>query len=212
MRLLLVRHGQSLYNQQARFTGQSDIPLSPQGKHEATLLAQRLSKEPLNVIVASDLQRARITAQIIAELHALPVQEDPALREVSLGEWEGSTYAEILAQNEAFLTLWRADPVNYAPPGGETIAQLNHRIVDALQRWHNQYPESTVLWVTHGGVIGTLICHLLDIDLNNRRKFRCDTTSITEFDIGPDYAILMRTNDTAHLQNLGMDYEISQKA
>jgi alpha-ribazole phosphatase len=205
MRLLLVRHGQTLYNQQSRYTGQSDIPLSPQGKRQATLLAQRLLKEPLNVIVASDLQRASNTAQIIAEPHTLPVYEDPALREMSLGAWEGSTYAEILAQDEAFVTLWRTDPINYAPPGGETVAQLNHRIADSLQRWHSQYPESTVLWVTHAGVIGTLICYLLDIDLNNRRKFRCDTTSITEFDIGPDYAILMRTNDTAHLQNIGLD-------
>jgi len=77
--------------------------------------------------------------------------------------------------------------------------------VDALKRWQSQYPEATVVWATHGGVIGITICHVLGIDLNNRWKFRCDTASITEIDLGRDYAILMRMNDTAHLNGLGRD-------
>jgi len=205
MRLLLVRHGVTHNNQQARYTGQSDVAISPQGKHQAILLAERLAQEPLDVIVASDLQRARTTAQIIAQHHSLSVYEDAALREMAMGAWEGSTYAEILARDEALVNRWRTDPISYAPPGGETVAQLHDRVVAALQRWQSRYPEARMLWVTHAGVIGTLICHLLDIDLKNRYKFRCNTTSITEFDVGHDYAILMRMNDTAHLHDLGTD-------
>jgi alpha-ribazole phosphatase len=205
MRLLLVRHGVTLNNQQARYTGQSDVAISPQGKQQAILLAERLAKEPLDVIVSSDLQRARTTAQIIAKHHEIPVYEDAALREMALGAWEGSTFAEVLARDEAMVSRWRADPINYSPPGGETVAQLRERIVDALLKWQSLYPEATMLWVTHAGLIGTLICHLLDIDLKNRRKFRCDTASITEFDVGRDYAILMRMNDTAHLHDLRRD-------
>jgi len=197
----------TLNNQQARYTGQSDVAISPLGKRQANLLAERMAREPIDVIVASDLQRARVTAQIIAEYHALPVYEDAALREMAMGAWEGSTYAEVLARDEALVTRWRTDPISYSPPDGETVAQLNNRVGDALQRWRGLYPEATVLWVTHAGVIGTLICHLLGIDLVNRRKFRCDTTSITEFDLGNDYAILMHMNDTAHLRELETDGE-----
>jgi alpha-ribazole phosphatase len=205
MRLLLVRHGVTLNNQQARYTGQSDVAISPQGKQQASLLAERLAKEPLDVIVTSDLKRASTTAQIIAEHHEISVYEDAALRELAMGIWEGSTFAEVMARDEELVSRWRNDPISYAPPGGETVAQLHDRIVDALQRWQSRYPEATVLWVTHAGVVGTLICHLLGIDLKNRRKFRCDTTSITEFDVGRDYAILMRMNDTAHLHDLRND-------
>ncbi len=200
MRLLLVRHGVTLNNQQGRYMGQSDIALNDLGEQEALMLAERLAGEPLDVIVTSDLQRARVTAQIIARHHALPIYEDAALREIAMGQWEGFTYAEILARDEALVKRWRADPTNHAPPGGETTAQLRDRLADALERWQSQYPAANVLWVTHAGAIGVLICHLLGIDLNNRWKFRCDTASITEFDFGRKYAILVRMNDTAHLR------------
>ena len=54
-------------------------------------------------------------------------------------------------------------PLEYAPPGGETVAQLRDRCVRALERWQTQYPEANVVWVTHGGLIGVLLCHVLDI-------------------------------------------------
>jgi alpha-ribazole phosphatase len=199
MRLLLVRHGVTLNNQQGRYMGQSDIALNDMGEQQALMVAERLAREPLDVIVTSDLQRARVTAQIIARHHALPVYEDAALREISMGQWEGATYAEILARNEELVRRWRTDPTNHAPPSGETTAQLRDRLAAALERWQSQYPGTTILWVTHAGAIGVLICHLLGIDLNNRWKFRCDTASITEFDLNGKYAILMRMNDTAHL-------------
>ncbi len=205
MRLLLVRHGVTLNNLQARYTGQSDVALSALGEREAIMLGKRLAEEPLDVIVASDLQRARATAQAIARHHALPVYEDAALREIAMGKWEGATFAEILARDEALVRRWRTDAANHAPHGGETVSQLRDRVVDALTRWQSEYPEATVLWVVHGGVIGVVICHVLGIDLNNRWKFRCDTASITEIDLGRDYAILMHMNDTAHLRDLGTE-------
>ena len=205
MRLLLVRHGVTLNNLQGRYTGQTDVPLSPLGERQAIMLAKRLAEEPLDVIVASDLQRARATAEIIARHHALPVYEDAALREIAFGEWEGFTHAEIRAREEALVRGWRTDAINYAPPGGETVSQLHDRVVEALTRWRTQYSQATVLWAAHGGVIGVLICHLLGIGLHNRWKFRLDTASITEFDLSRDYAILMRMNDTGHLRDMGRD-------
>ena len=134
---------------------------------------------------------------------------DPDLREISLGEWEGLTYAEVLERDPERAASWQADSRNVAPPGGETTYQFRDRLVRAYLRWRAAYPEASILWVTHGGAIGVILCYLLGMDLNRRWQFRRDNTAITELDIGTSsldrnatdshYAIVMRLNDTCHL-------------
>ena len=77
MRLIVVRHGETLYNLEDRLTGQSDIPLSSLGERQATLVGTFLATEQVDVVVSSDLQRARKTAMAIAAHHDLLVEEDP---------------------------------------------------------------------------------------------------------------------------------------
>src|SRR5439155_21805514 len=202
MRLLLVRHGVTSNNQENRFTGQTDVDLSPLGHHQAMAVGERLAVEPLNVIVASDLQRTRVTAQLIAHHHILRVQEDANLREIALGEWEGLTYAEVVTRDAACLHRWQTDSANYAPPGGETSTQVRDRIVHALAYWQEQHPRGTVVWVTHGALIEVLLCHLLGMDLNRRHQFRLENASITELELSQKYAILIRLNETAHLSGV----------
>lgn len=202
MRLIVVRHGETIYNAQARYTGQSDVPLSGLGQRQVAMLGEHLATEQLDVIVASDLERTRITAMAIARYHTLPVQEDADLREVALGAWEGSTYAEVRDRDAPLVARWRTDATTYAPPGGETIVQLRDRVVRALKRWQTRYPEASVLWVTHGGLIGVLLCHVLDIDLNRRWQFRHDNASITEIQLNDNRAIIVHLNETTHLRGL----------
>jgi alpha-ribazole phosphatase len=202
LRLLLVRHGSTVYNEEGRYTGQRDIPLSVPGERQAVLSGERLATEPIDVIVSSDLQRTRVTAQAIAQHHNLPILEDASLREVSLGAWEGVTYAEIKARYADGLALWRADSAHTAPHGGETIIQVRDRVVPALQRWQAHYPDATMLWVTHGGVIGMLLCHLLGLDLNRRLHFRCFNASITTIDLNHEGAFLVHSNEVTHLRSL----------
>lgn len=199
MRLIVARHGETLYNAQRRFTGQSDAPLSELGERQAEALGQRLSAIRLDVIVASDLQRARATAQAIARHHRLPVEEDADLREMAFGAWEGATYTEVLARDEALVQLWQSDPTLYAPPGGETVAQLHMRVAQALERWRGRYPRGTVLWAVHGGVIEVLLCHLLSVELQRRWEFRHHNASITEIDLGDEGTVVLRLNETQHL-------------
>ena len=194
MRFLLVRHGATLNNAEARYTGQSDVPLSELGERQAVAVGKRLASETLDVIVSSDLQRARLTARAIAHHHALPVWEDADLREAALGKWEGLTFAEVALRDADLVARRHIDP-DCAPPGGETFIQLRDRVVRALERWQTRYPRATMLWVTHGGVMEVLVCHLLDIDLKHRRQFRHYNASITEFDLSRDYAILVHLNE-----------------
>jgi alpha-ribazole phosphatase len=200
MRLIVVRHGETVYNAQRRFTGQSDVPLNSLGERQALILSDCLTTENLDAIVTSDLERTRVTARAIALRHGLALQEDSDLRELAFGEWEGYTYDEVLARDANHAALWRADPSKYAPPGGETVAQLRDRCARALKSWQTQYPEASVLWVTHGGLIGVLLCHILGIDLKRRWQFSHDNASISEIRIYGDRAIIVRLNETAHLR------------
>ncbi len=207
MRLILVRHGETMYNAQRRFTGQSDVPLNLFGMQQAVALADCLATEHLDVIVTSDLERTHITAEAIARFHGLPIREDIDLREMALGEWEGFTYDEVLAKDAKLVAQWRADPATFAPPGGETVAQLRDRCATSLRRWQTQYPEASVLWVTHGGFIGVLLCHVLDIDLKRRWQFRHDNASISELYVSGERVTIVRLNETAHIRALRIETE-----
>ncbi len=96
-KLLLVRHGQTLWNHVARYQGHTDIDLSDTGRTQAKLLSMRLAGVSLQAVYASDLRRALDTARIIAEPHDLAVQALPQLREINFGAWEGLTFKEIKA-------------------------------------------------------------------------------------------------------------------
>ncbi len=202
MRLIVVRHGETRYNLEDRLTGQSDIPLNLLGERQATLVGAFLATEQVDVIVSSDLQRARKTAMVVAAYHDLPVEEDPAIREMSLGNWEGKTMAEVAVTEPEQLQRWRDDASHCAPDGGETLLEVQNRVKQALERWYTRYPDGSVVWVAHGGLIGILTCHLLNIDIKKRRHFRHANASIHEFNISPDIVSIVHLNETAFLRPL----------
>jgi broad specificity phosphatase PhoE len=133
--LLLVRHGETDWNADGRLQGQTDRPLTDYGRRQAAKLADDLAGEELDAIYASDLSRARETAEIVAERFALPVLLDPDLREKNWGSWEGLTAVE-------------RDRVEFV---GESTTQHEERTLRALRRIAGHHPYGRVLVVTHGG-------------------------------------------------------------
>ena len=127
MRLLLVRHGITQYNIDDLYTGQTDAPLTELGEHQAEAAGKYLATEKIDLIVSSDLQRTRYTAQAIAQYHNLPVLEDPDLREVHMGTWEGFTPEQVQERDPQEWTAVRGDPINLAPTGGESFMQVRGR-------------------------------------------------------------------------------------
>jgi broad specificity phosphatase PhoE len=203
MRLMLVRHGATVSNVEKRYTGQSDVPLSALGLRQVEALAQALAGDRFDIILTSDLLRAQQTTAAITRHNDAPVRVDPDLREIAMGAWEGHTHVEIARLYADDLARWQERPDLHAPPGGETILQLRDRATSALGRCLAEHPTGHVLWVTHGGLIGILLCHALGIDLAHRWQFRRDNGAITALDVGADYAILMRMNDRCHLTAVG---------
>lgn len=214
MRLVLVRHGATPNNVEARYTGQSDVPLSALGERQAEALATRLASRSFDVVVSSDLARARATAERLANVLASPLQWDADLREVGMGEWEGRTVADVAERYREALASWERDPVHFAPPGGESLDQFAARVGRALTRWTDGTAGERILVVTHGGVIGVAVCLALGLPLEYRRRIGRDNTSITELELDPTlasasgdsfaprHAQLVRLNDTAHLEGL----------
>eukprot|EP01062_Namystynia_karyoxenos_P019373 TRINITY_DN17284_c0_g1_i1.p1 TRINITY_DN17284_c0_g1~~TRINITY_DN17284_c0_g1_i1.p1 ORF type:complete len:243 (+),score=23.73 TRINITY_DN17284_c0_g1_i1:88-816(+) len=163
-RLLLVRHGQSTWNSDGRLQGHADPPLSSQGEAEARAAGERLSAGPACAAVyASDLERARHTAAIIAGQLQLPLPPAhllPELRERHLGCLQGCTREE---GKERYPDAWRVftqcGQDQRLPGGGETASDVRRRAVAAIQRIAAEHLGGTVVVVSHGGTLVQLLLH-----------------------------------------------------
>src|SRR3954466_11895907 len=153
-RLILVRHGQSTHNAEARLQGQADPPLSDAGRAEAELLRPALPVLENDRVVTSDLQRAVQTAALLGHSGA---RRDPRLREIDVGEWEGRALADFPAGPE---TAWRGGPLK--APGGESWADLQHRVGHALDEL--VAAGGTWLVVCHGGVVRAALSYVTGAD------------------------------------------------
>lgn len=148
--LLLIRHGQTDWNLEGRYTGQSDIPLNEAGREQARRLADKLKAMPPDVIYASDLIRAYETAEIIADSCDVPLYSDPRLREINQGVWEGMLFPDIKARFAREFAAREADPLTVSAPEGETVGQVRQRVLAAVQEIILKHPGQRVAIVAHG--------------------------------------------------------------
>lgn len=199
LRLLLARHGQTAWNLQGRFQGNSDIPLDETGRRQASALGFRLSDEPVDVIFASDLQRSWGTAEIIAEHNEAELIPEPRLREVNFGEWEGMTYEEIKILYPEALESWEKDLLHEAAPGGENLEQFASRVEDVLDRIKSERPSRDVLIVAHGGSLQILLCHTLGLSPLDYWKFNLSQASLSIVHLYDQGPVIHLLNDTCHL-------------
>jgi probable phosphoglycerate mutase len=133
--LFLVRHGETDWNAAGRLQGHTDRPLSNYGREQARRLAEEIAGEQFDAIYASDLLRARETAEIVGARLDLPVALDPDLREKDWGNWEGLTSTERVGVELV----------------GESTERHQQRMLAALGRIAAKHPDGRVLVVTHGG-------------------------------------------------------------
>jgi alpha-ribazole phosphatase len=201
MRLLIARHGLTTWNSEGRFQGQTDISLNNTGRRQAIALANRLAREDIDAIYASDLSRAWETALAIVAHHSCRLYAEPGLREMSFGDWEGLTYAEIQGRDAQLLKHWEADELNVSAPSGETLQQIATRVKSALERLIADHPDETVLVVAHGGALQVLLCQALGLPPQSYWQFHLDQASLSEVRIYPQGAILNLFNDTCHLED-----------
>jgi probable phosphoglycerate mutase len=200
-RLLLVRHGETLANRDFRYIGKRDDMLTDQGRSQAEALAEALSILPVAAVYSSPRQRTHDTAQPIAARHQLPVQILPELVEGSFGAWEGLSRAEVLAlgaEDERLLHTWEADP-DMAPPGGESFAAIQRRVLTAVERLAQVHPDQTIVLVSHVGPIKVLLCSALGAPLSSLFQIFLDPATISVVDWRQPRPTVRLLNSHAHL-------------
>jgi len=201
-KVILVRHGQTLWNLEMKYQGHCDVALTEKGIKQAELAANFLAKEPISAVYASDLCRALATAECIAQKHNVQVTAIPQLREINFGQWEGLTYDKINNQWSEIMAKLFTHPDEIQIPDGETFREVKERATVALTKLVAQHPNETIVVVSHGGTIRTLLCAILNIHLNYLWRIKQDNTAINILEYYDDQVMVSLVNSTHHLYSL----------
>ena len=175
--LYLVRHGAIISVSGKAYIGQIEAPLSEEGVEQAWAMRKWLEPVRFSHVFSSDLSRAQRTCRIIAGSHSNSIEIVPALREISLGEWEGFTFREIEERFPEEYAARGRDMENWRPPGGESFADCRVRVIEALRGILDR-SMGNVLMVGHAGVNRLILCDILGIPVANLHN------------IGQDYGCL----------------------
>jgi alpha-ribazole phosphatase/probable phosphoglycerate mutase len=168
--ILIARHGQSDWNQEKRWQGHADRPLTDRGREQAQALADRLAHIELDAVYSSDLQRARDTAAVVAESQGLELQQLPDLREVDVGSWCGLTRDEAEERFPEGFVRWHDGYPGWED--GETYEAMTERVLRAVDEIAAEHDGGRVLVVSHGGPIRAMHAAALGLDVHAYRRLR----------------------------------------
>ncbi|WP_030488798.1 bifunctional RNase H/acid phosphatase [Micromonospora chokoriensis] len=204
-RLILVRHGETAYTEQRRYSGRGDVPLSERGRAQVSATAARVAALAPSVaaVLSSPLSRCTTTAaSIAAALGDVPVRTEDDLIECDFGQWEGRTFAEVRDQWPGEMDAWLASP-RIAPPGGESFTHVAERVHRVIAGLLTAYPGETVVVVSHVSPIKLVLRDALAAGDGFLHRLFLDAAGISVLDMWPDGGVAVRTvNDTAHLAAL----------
>jgi probable phosphomutase (TIGR03848 family) len=199
-RLVLVRHAVTEHTGPLLSGRMPGIDLSEKGVGQAEAAAQRLAKLPVAAVYASPIERTTQTAQQIASHHALEVLALPGVIEADYGDWTGGKISDLAKTDE-----WKV--VQVAPsrarfPNGESITEMQARMVAALDEVVARHPHETVVVVSHADPIKSAIAHYSGMHLDLFQRVHVSPASVTVFDFHAYGVMLVKCNDTGGLDDL----------
>lgn len=197
--LVIVRHGETIWNVEQRLMNHLDSPLTALGLDQAERVARRIALEPPAVIYSSDLERAMVTARMIGSACRLPVHPCPRLQEYHNGVFAGLTWEEIRARFPVEYARYRSEDIDFAPPSGESRRQFHDRIVERLEEIVKLHPGELVLVVGHGGTMSVAFRHALKMPPGQASPARLPNASLNVFEIENGIWKLRTWGDTSHL-------------
>ncbi len=203
--LIFIRHGESEANATGRFTGQSNVfALTERGHAQAEAAARYLQDIRIDAVYASDLRRAHETATHTAVLHALEVIAEPGFREIFAGEWEGKRFEELPLLFPVDFGLWRSDIGASVCTGGESVAALQKRVSETVERVVRTHPDQTVAIATHATPIRVMQCIWQGIPLSGMKDISwVPNASITTVVYEPDLSFHhVKIGCTEHLTGM----------
>lgn len=182
MKIYLVRHAESIGNISPSFNGQKDVPLSENGRKQATLLRKFFENVEIDKIYTSTLKRTIETADL-----AIPGKRDTfisldSIREINGGDWEGRHYDEIFEKWGDEFRKWRETPHEAQPPNGENIYDVFDRVTATLEKITSENAgDSTIAIFAHGAVIKTIIAFIRSLPLSSLTDIAWyENSSVTE--------------------------------
>ena len=198
-RIVLARHGQTEWNQERRFQGNTDTPLNDAGREQARALARRLSSWPVEIVYSSPLQRALYTASALAEPHGLRPVVLPELCEVDFADWEGRSIPALMKEREDAFARWRADPFFNPPPGAETWEGIRVRLSRAVELILEREQRRIVV-VSHGGIVRALYAVLAGLDPHKVWNMDVSNCAISGVELRQGRPCLVFANDDLHVR------------
>jgi broad specificity phosphatase PhoE len=199
-RLLMLRHGQTDFSTQGRYSGRADLPLTELGERQATAAAARLANTgDVAAVVSSPMLRARQTAQPVAGALGVPLRIHDGLIEADFGAWDGLTFAEASARDPELHTRWLTD-TSVAPPDGESMDAVHRRVRRVRDQLIAEHGGATVVVVSHVTPIKSLLRMALDAGPSLLYRLHLDIASLSVAEFFPDGPALVRlVNDTSYL-------------
>ena len=206
-RILAIRHGETAWNVDTRIQGHIDIPLNDSGLQQARWLAEALAqRDEVHAVYASDLSRAFVTAQTIAQAMGRTVTSHMGLRERHFGDFQGRTFAEIEAELPEHAHHWRKRTPEWAPPGaGESLIALRERVLGTVQELAARHVGEQIVLVAHGGVMDVLYRAATRLELQAPRTWQLPNTAVNRLLWTPQGLSLVGWGDTSHLDAQGKD-------
>lgn len=197
MRLKLIRHGESVANQQRIWQGQMEFPLSDIGREQADKVGKWLAHDRIDALYSSDLSRAFETAVEIGKHHNMEPVSQQELREMYLGQFQGLTHAEVEEKHPGFAhSDWLISGIG----GVEVLGEIQGRAMKLIDHLWQRHAGEEVICVSHGGFISLTLMAILHIEWPKRRVFAIGNTSITTLEFqSREHCVVLGVNESPHL-------------
>ena len=190
--IYIVRHGQTEWNLLGKTQGHGNSDLTPKGIEQAELLADSMTKYPIDYIYSSDLGRAYQTAEIIGNKLNIEVEKTEALREMNFGTWEGRIIKDIIEEDPELYKMWRNEP---------TLSQIKERTDAFIKEINEKYDGKHIVLVTHSLCARIMLLSFLDSDVKNIYRINQANTALNIIELRDYGPVVMKMNDTTHIIN-----------
>ena len=199
-KVYLIRHGEAEGNIYRRAHGWYNGRITRNGRRQIDELAERFRDEHIDALYSSDLLRTQQTAGAITKYHNLPLALEPRLREINVGAWEDTPWGNLTYMYPEQMAAFNDDPDNWSAPGAETFPQLKARMLSAVLELAERHDGQTIVCVSHGMAIRSLVSMLLGVDSKQIYKVpHGDNTSVSLLEVENGQARVVFYNDNSHL-------------
>jgi broad specificity phosphatase PhoE len=202
VKIILIRHGETDWNQEQIFRGKIDVPLNQTGFAQARAVREALAEIVIDAIYASPLARALETARVLAEGRGLAIRTEEGLSDIDFGLWQGVSKENVKKDYPDLYSTWLTDPQLVTFPRGENLLKVQKRAMAALERSVDSNPGKTIALVSHRVVNKVMLCGVLGLDLSRFWRVKQDTCALNRFEYETGNYFLTLLNDTCHMKNI----------